>query len=134
MHACVDAALLLNGAYDVACALCMLWLPASRLGRLHLSVLCSETETAGKRSENASLQHRVLAYWVLTYGLDRIVAGASRSRATDAVAALSYLVEVVAYYNEGAVSARVHARKARFVCLASLVLSAGVALRMLVTL
>jgi hypothetical protein len=116
----VSRALLLNGVYDVACALCMLWLPASLLGRLHLSVFSRHTKDA----------HRLLAYWVLTYGLDRIIAGLWRSPPTDAIAALSYLVEAAAYYNEASVHNSVHVGKASFVYLTSLVLSALVALRM----
>jgi hypothetical protein len=116
----VSRALLLNGVYDVVCALCMLWLPASLLGRLHLSVFSRHTKDS----------HRLLAYWVLTYGIDRIIAGLSRSSPTDAIAALSYLVETAAYYNEASVHASVHVGKARFVYLTSLLLSALVALRM----
>jgi hypothetical protein len=113
--------LLLNGTYDIVCAVCILWLPVSRLGRLHLSVFNS----------TPALSHRIFAYWVLTYGLDRLVAGACASRGTDAVAVLSYLMESATYYNELS-HASVNANKARFVYLASLFLASIVALRMAV--
>jgi len=120
LDAHVSRALLLNGTYDVACALCMLWLPASLLGRLHLSVFSRHTQDA----------HRLLAYWVLTYGIDRIIAGLWRSPQTEAIAALSYLVEAAAYYNEASVHASVHVGRARFVYLTSLISCALVVLRM----
>jgi len=114
----VNLVLLLNGTYDIVCAVCILWLPASPLGRLHLSVF---KDTPPPRSR------RIFAYWVLTYGLDRLVAGASASRATHAVAVLSYLMESATYYNEF-LHASVNADKARFVYLVSLFLASLVAL------
>ena len=129
MDAVVDAALVANGVYDVACAACMLWLPASRLGRLHVSVFSVFDKTAGEHA-GAGAAHRLLAYWVLTYGLDRMVAGLWRSAGTDAIAALSYLVEGAVYFHEDAVHASVQSGKARLVALASLLLCACVAIRM----
>ena len=94
LDAFVDVSLLVNGVYDVVCAFSILWLPASRLGRLHLHVF-KETETPAA--------NRIFAYWVLTYGLDLIIAGAYTSPATDAIAVLSYLMESVTHYNESSV-------------------------------
>jgi hypothetical protein len=118
----VNVVLLLNGTYDILCAVCILWLPASRLGRLHLSVF---------KSTPSALSHRIFAYWVLTYGLDRLVAGACASRGTHAVAVLSYLMESATYYNEAS-HASVNADKARFVYLLCLFLASLVALGMAV--
>ena len=121
LDAFVDVSLLVNGVYDVVCAFSILWLPASRLGRLHLHVF-KETETPAA--------NRIFAYWVLTYGLDRIIAGAYTSPATDAIAVLSYLMESATYYHESSVFASVDAGKASFVYLASLFLSVMVSTRM----
>ena len=121
IDAFVDLLLLVNGVYDVVCAISILWLPASCLGRLHLHVF-NETETP--------TANRIFAYWILTYGLDRIIAGAYTSPATDAIAVLSYLMESATYYHESSVFASVDAGKASFVYLASLFLSVMVATRM----
>jgi hypothetical protein len=121
LDAFVDVSLLVNGVYDVVCAFSILWLPASRLGRLHLHVF-KETETPAA--------NRIFAYWVLTYGFDRIIAGAYTSPATDAIAVLSYLMESATHYNESSVFASVDAGKASFVYLASLFLSVVVGIRM----
>jgi hypothetical protein len=121
LDALVDLLLLVNGVYDVVCATSILWLPASCLGRLHLNVF-NETETP--------TANRIFAYWILTYGLDRIIAGAYTSPATDAIAVLSYLMESASYYHESSVFASVDAGKAGFVYLASLFLSVIVATRM----
>lgn len=122
LDAFVDASVLVNGVYDVACAFSILWRPVSRLARLHLHVF---------NELNTPAAHRIFAYWVMTYGLSRIVAGAYTSPATDAIAVLSYLTESAAYYNESSFLTGVDAGKARFVYLSSLFLSAVVAIRML---
>ena len=109
----VSVLLLVNGAYDVVCAACILLAPESVPARLHLGVF-KQAETRGA--------NRVFAYWVLTYGLDRMVAGVWRTAATDAIAVVSYLVESAAYENE-ARQQSVHASKARFVSVSSLVLA-----------
>jgi hypothetical protein len=121
----VDASLLLNGVYDVVCALSILWLPTSRLGRLHIHVF-KKTET---RSSN-----RIFAYWVLTYGLDRIVAGMYSSPATDVIAVLSYLMESAAYFNEASTFKSVDTYKAMFVYLISMALAMMVGIRLFISL
>jgi hypothetical protein len=124
LDSCVNALLVLNGAYDVVCAACILWLPTSPLGRLHLHVF-KETQQPNAR--------RVFAYWILAYGIDRILAGACKSPGTDAIAVSSYLVEAAAYYHETVVFTSVHTAKATFVYLASLFLAAVVAMRSYIT-
>ena len=119
LDALVSALLLVNGTYDVVCAACIVWAPESGPGRLHLGVF-KQAETRGA--------NRVFAYWVLTYGLDRIVAGVCRTPGTNAIAAVSYLVESAAYYNE-AREGSVYKSKARFVSVASLVLVGVVGMR-----
>lgn len=121
LDAFVDVSLLLNGVYDVVCALSILWLPTSRLGRLHLHVF--------KKAETPAA-NRIFAYWVLTYGLDRIVAGMYSSPATDVIAVLSYLMESAAYCNESSTFKSVDTGKAMFVSLASLFLSVTVGIRL----
>jgi hypothetical protein len=111
----LHALVLANGAYDVACAACILWLPWSRLGRLHLGVF---------KEPGTPAAVRVLAYW--TYGLGRLVAGACATSATDAVAALSYLAEGAAYFAEKHVFASADAGKAGFVWVSSFLMCAAV--------
>jgi len=116
----LHALVLANGAYDVACAACILWLPRSRLGRLHLAVFKERATPAAAR---------VLAYWVMTYGLSRVVAGACATRTTDAAAALSYLAEGAAYFAEAHVFASADAGKAGFVWVSSLLMCAALCAR-----
>jgi hypothetical protein len=119
LDALVSALLLVNGTYDVVCAACIVWAPESGPGRLHLGVF-KQAETRGA--------NRVFAYWVLTYGLDRMVAGVWRTAATDAIAVVSYLVESAAYEKE-AREGSVYEIKARFVSVASLLLAGVVGVR-----
>ena len=104
LDALVGVLLVVNGAYDV-CAGCILWLPTSCLGRLHLDVFLG-THSAGAR--------RVFAYWIVTYGVECMFADAYKSQGTDAMSVLSYLVETVAYYNETVVFMSVDRSKSRF--------------------
>jgi len=113
----LNACLIVNGVYDIFCALAILYFPLSLPGRLHLSVF--------KETAPSPLMQRILAYWIFTYGVDRVGAGLYASDATDALALASYLVEAVAYYNEAA-HGSVHVGKARFVYLASVALAIGV--------
>lgn len=86
--------ILLNGGYDVACAISILFLydfsPVfSALAHLHLSIFNKEKQPL--------LAHRLLAYWILTYGAVRLVPG------QDVVVMVSYGVEAAAYAYEALV-------------------------------
>ena len=118
----VDACLVVNGIYDILCALAILYFPRSSPGRLHLHVFKRD-------KEDPALLRRIFAYWVFTYGVDRLVAGLYTSTATDVIATVSYLIEAASYYNE-ALKGSVDAGKARFVYVASLALALATAVRL----
>ncbi len=120
----VTVSLVLNGIYDVVCACCILYLPYSSFGRLHSHLFLRAT----------TLSNQLLAYWVMTYGLDRIVAGIYSSPFTDVIAVLSYLVETIAFYEFSKSYQLVHAEKVRFVYTTSLCMAIMVATRRILVL
>ena len=76
-----------NGVYDVLCFLgIMLSLPL--IGSLHTGVF--------KPEELSPLLRRILAYWILTYGVIRILP-VSGDECITAAAALTYFIETFAF-------------------------------------
>lgn len=89
----VDTFLLLNGVYDVACWACILT-DTPVISSLHIGLL------GAKHDDNTHnlAARRVLADWILTYGLIRIMAGAHKGNIPMRTCAiLTYLVEGFAW-------------------------------------
>lgn len=83
--------LLLNGVYDVACWAGIL-ADAPVISSLHTELLGAGACT------HSPAARRILADWILTYGLVRIMAGAHKSNVPmRACAALTYVVEGLAW-------------------------------------
>ena len=113
----VHALVFLNGVYDFLCFLGIMWfkrLPF--VSSAHLRVFRSEEDTVNP------LTRRLLAYWILTYGTTRMLAGALEhdSYALDCAAAVSYLIEVFGFEYELCVERTVIRSKVTFITLASL--------------
>lgn len=122
------AALLCNGAYDIVCALSILFLYKAHgwrgfFSRLHVQVL-------GRRRDQCNpVLRRMLAYWILTYGCARLlcaVAGWHRGGGR-VCATVTYIVEGGAWAWEARQGS---ARPVRAVCvtLACLVMAVGIGL------
>lgn len=145
----VKSLVLLNGLYDLVCAWCILVDLAIQRQNYYI-VLEEEIPSAAacirfmaglhagvwKRDaeRNNPLVRRLLAYWILTYGLVRLLYGLSpfptpsscggeqpASAWMGLAAMLTYLVEAFAYYNEKGV---VHLTKATFVYSTCLIMGA----------
>ena len=84
-----------NGAYDIACCLAILVLRRGRLAAMHVSMFARAPCAAGDE-----LWHRLLAYWILTYGTVRLAAGVGHNASVDVLCAASYAVEALAYAAE----------------------------------
>lgn len=80
--------LFLNGLYDIACWAGIL-LDVPIVSTLHTSLLANREDAL-----NPALR-RVLAHWILTYGIVRTVAGMNRrdNRAMRGCAVMTYVVE-----------------------------------------
>jgi len=116
----IDSCLIVNGLYDILCAICILYFPARALGRLHLS--CFPSNGRFRSFE------RMLAYWIMTYGLVRAISGLHSSRVGDLLAITSYFMEAWGYFNESEVVGFAHPNQARFVYTACLFIACVVAI------
>jgi len=83
--------LLLNGIYDVLCSISILTDSLPVLNTLHTGVF---------REEIAPEAKRLLSYWILTYGVTRILAGVFSERAIAVTAAMTYFIEIFAFEYE----------------------------------
>lgn len=122
------AALLCNGVYDVACALCILFLYNSDgwrgvLSRLHVTML-----GRGRDRANPVLR-RMLAYWILTYGLARLWCAAAgwHCGGGRVCAIVTYAVEGCAWTGEAS-RGSAHPMKAVCVTLSCLLMAVGIGL------
>jgi hypothetical protein len=99
-----------NGVYDVLCFLgIMLALPV--FGSLHTSVF--------KPDKLSPLAQRILAYWILTYGMIRVLV-VSGDECITAAAALTYLIETIAFECENFAHGSVVRYKVHAMSLASM--------------
>ena len=86
--------LIINGVYDVLCALCILLLPETcPLSKLHLDVFAEE------QHRNHPIVRRLMAFWVMTYGLVRLVAGVEGTYVL--AASVTYFMEALYFAHEG---------------------------------
>lgn len=112
----------LNGIYDLLCAASHLLNQNNALTKLHGDLLLLSREDPAEKE----LQQRMLAYWILTYGLVRLAAAAPLLDTWECVVASNYFVEAFAYAMEGFVHGTVDGKKAAFVCVTSAGLGAAV--------
>lgn len=87
-----DVSFIYNGCYDFVCCVAILRFPRHGLAQLHSSVFTNTKLDAFVK--------RILAYWILTYGFPRVIAGLYRNPLLDASCALTYFVEGATYHVE----------------------------------
>ncbi len=88
-----------NGVYDLLCFMCIIimmkfhrsWMVLNFFGTLHINVFRDEDD------RRHPLVRRMLAYWVLTYGMVRVLAGVADDSLMNCAAALTYLIEAFAF-------------------------------------
>ena len=94
MQSLCSAVLIVNGVYDVLCALCMLFLPdGCPLSTLHLNVFAEEEH------RNHPIVRRLMAFWLMTYGMVRFIGGVEDSCLF--AAAFTYCIEALYFAHEG---------------------------------
>lgn len=113
---------LFNGMYDLLCFMGIMWfhsLPG--FSSFHLSIFREEDD------RRHPLVRRLLAYWILTYGMVRVLAGAvdHESHALDAVAAMTYFIEAFGFEYELCVEETVIRSKVTAITLMSLPIAMG---------
>ena len=120
--------LLFNGAYDILCALSILRLftrinpesPVSILlypfSKLHITMFSEDTDQS-----NPVIQ-RILAYWIFTYGMIRVIAGMYPNPTIQLAAAFTYFIEASSFEFERSVGNTMVPHKAYFVSISSFIL------------
>lgn len=108
----IHVILLSNGIYDVICSMCILW-------RNQTHSIISTLHTGMFRDECNEKTERILAYWVFTYGMVRIIAGIQPSRTAYIMAATTYFSEAVCLEYESYIG-EMHKGKVRFVSVVSM--------------
>jgi len=86
----LDALVGFNGIYDMGCCIAILTLPLWRISTLHISVFSDDLGNIG-----SMLWHRLLAYWIFTYGIARFASAVVRHPALDGISAATYLIEAI---------------------------------------
>jgi hypothetical protein len=123
----ITVVLVANGVYDLCCCFGILFLPDlpgfAQLSQLH-NTMFSESENS-----NHPVIKRLLAYWLMTYGMVRTVAGAYPYFMLDIVAALTYFIEAFCFEFESRTEKTMIQRKVTFVSVFSFILGVVVILR-----
>ena len=127
MDALISGILFLNGVYDLMCCAGILWLGNlplfDGLSQLHPTMFSSSEHV------NHPVIKRLLAYWLMTYGMARLLAGYTRESNSDVVAALSYFIEAFCFEHERYVGKTLIGSKVTFVSVFSFALGVLVILR-----
>ena len=89
--ACVGGMLIVNGIYDMVCAVCVLTGTCGPLSVIHLDTLSDTPWTTN------TLAIRLAPSWMFMNACVRIAAGLSTSDTLDALAVISYFVEGVLF-------------------------------------
>lgn len=145
MNCIVTGILVLNGVYDIICALSILWRdqtssplwePFNTLSLLHPKMFKEECGFAdisysapSQRFDDSKIRFRFLAYWVLTYGVARLVAGIKYDISSDIIAAMTYFIEAFSLEYESRMANTLFQDKVTFVSVFSVVLGILVILR-----
>ena len=111
-HTIIDVIFLLNGVYDLACAVSILS-GVGFLSSLHPAMFTNSPDP---------IVRRLLAYWLFTYGTARTAAGLHRDLGLDLVGSLTYFIEALCFEYECRYGGTMVASKVTFVSIFSFVL------------
>ena len=88
----ISVVLFANGVFDIACGCTVLFQCVRPLSTLHKNVI------EDKQPEKlTSLGRKILAYWLLTYGGVRLLAGVSSHKTANTLASWTYFIESLYY-------------------------------------
>lgn len=128
----VSCVLVVNGVYDVTCALSILFFSnvpvIGFFSRLHPTMFVRRDD-----SNNVIICH-LIAYWLLSYGSVRFVAGLFCDLKLDLLAALSYFIEAFCFEYEYLADDSLVYSKVEFVSASSVLLGVLVLLRQMLLL
>ena len=112
--------LIINGIYDIFCAFSILWfsnIPVLNFfSSLHLNMFKNY-----KYKDELAI-NRILAYWILTYGIVRFIAGINNNQTLQFIAALTYIIEALCLKYECIINTTMNCYNINFVSILSLTL------------
>ena len=85
----------LNGVYDLVCSILILLSHKHMLSTLHIGMFDQNVFVPGQE-----LWHRMLEYWIFTYGTVRLMSALLDSPELHIISAATYFFEALAYYVE----------------------------------
>jgi hypothetical protein len=101
----INSVVCANGVYDIVCAIAIMFFPDTSIGRLHVDVFVAPMD---------AITRRILAYWVLTYGVIRMAA-VLHHQTVDRVIVTTYLLEAVVFAVETLVFNSTHRCRAAWI-------------------
>ncbi len=111
----MDVVLVSNGVYDLTCAASILWLN-NTLSTLHPTMFSKR-----HHYENPVIK-RLLAYWLITYGMVRLIAGFSGEKNLYLVASMTYFIEAFCFEYENRIGHNMVTSKVTFVSTVSVLM------------
>lgn len=88
----IDKIIFINGIYDIICALSILYFNNNYFSNFHIDIFKDEYK-------KNNVMNRILAYWILTYGIIRIFA-IFNNYYLNILIIISYLIEIFGFVNE----------------------------------
>lgn len=111
--------LIINGIYDILCAFSILYFSNIPILNFFSSLHLNMFQNYKYKDELAI--NRILAYWILTYGIVRFIAGINNNNQTlQFIAALTYIIEALCFKHECIVNKTMNCYKINFVSILSL--------------
>jgi hypothetical protein len=112
--------LIINGFYDILCAFSILWFSNIPILNFFSSLHISMFQEYKYKDELAI--NRIMAYWILTYGIVRLIAGINNNLSLQYLAAITYFIEALCLKNECIVNKSLNCDQINFVSILSLII------------
>ena len=88
----INNILIINGLYDIICAFSILHFNNNNIfSSIHLNMFVLEEH------KNNFLIKRLLAYWILTYGIIRTIIGFYSNKSFYFIASITYFIEALCF-------------------------------------
>jgi len=88
----ININVLLNGIYDIACSLAILFELKLDIARIHINTFDKENMSPFTK--------RLLSYWIMTYAFPRIFSCMCQNPILDILCAMTYFIEGTAFFLE----------------------------------
>lgn len=113
----INNILFYNGIYDIICAFSILYYNKNNIfSNIHINIFKLEEE------KNNPLVRRLLAYWILTYGMIRLFSSFYNNKDIYIISALTYFIEAFCFEYECLINNNTNSYKIKFISIFSFIL------------